>query len=104
MPLPRFIQDRRDHIASLCRQLHARRLELFGSATRADFDPARSDLDFLVSFDDLPPVAYHDAYFSLKEGLEAIFHRPVDLVVERAMRNPYLRRRVEAERQAVFAA
>ncbi|HMY98879.1 MAG TPA: hypothetical protein PLW24_14970 [Burkholderiaceae bacterium] len=69
MAAPRFITDRRDDIVALCCQHHARRLELFGSATRADFDAARRDLDFLVSYDELPPVAYYDASFSLKEGL-----------------------------------
>ncbi|WP_428985560.1 nucleotidyltransferase family protein [Sphaerotilus microaerophilus] len=68
MAVPRFITDGRDDIAAFCRRHHARRLELFGSATRSDFDPACSDLDFLVSFDELPPVAYYDAFFSLKEG------------------------------------
>jgi len=88
--------------AVLCHLRHDRRLELFGSATRSDFNPARSDHDFLVSFDELPPVDYYDAFFSLKEGLEAMFDRPVDLVVERAVRNPYLRQRVDAERQSVY--
>lgn len=104
MPVPRFITDRRDDIAALCRRHHAQRLELFGSATRSDFSPERSDLDFLVSFDELPPVEHYDAFFSLKEGLEAMFSRPVDLVVERTVRNPHLRQRVEAERQPVYAA
>lgn len=102
MAAPRFITDRRNDIVALCRRHHAR-LELFGSAPRADFHAARSDLDFLVSFDELPPVAYYDAFFSLKEGLEALFNRPVDLVVERAVRNPYLRQRVDAGRQSVYA-
>ena len=104
MTVPHFILDRSADIAALCRRHHARRLELFGSATRADFDPARSDLDFLVSFDELPPVATYDAFFSLKEGLEVMFDRPVDLVVERTVRNPYLRQRVDAERQPIYAA
>lgn len=63
-----------------------RRLDLFGSAVRADFSAERSDLDFLVSFDELPPVDAYDVYFSLKEGLEGLFSRSVDLVVERAIR------------------
>lgn len=102
MELPRFILDRQGDIAALCQRHHARRLDLFGSAVRGDFEPERSDLDFLVSFDELPPVDAYDAYFSLKEGLEAVFHRPVDLVVERAVSNPWFRARVETERQPVF--
>lgn len=87
MTLPRFMLDRSDDIAALCRRHHAQRLDLFGSATRTDFVLGHSDLDFLVSFDDLPLVAYHEAYFSLKEGLEKLFERSVDLVVERSIRS-----------------
>ncbi len=46
---------------------------------------------------------YSNAFFALKEGLEGLFQRPVDLVVERAIRNPFFRRRLEEERQAVYA-
>jgi predicted nucleotidyltransferase len=102
MPLPPFILDRRDDIAALCQRHHARKLDLFGSAVRADFEPGRSDLDFVVSFDELSPVEVYDAYFSLKEGLEGLFSRSVDLVVERAIRNPHFRARVATERQQVF--
>lgn len=102
MGLPRFILDRQGDIAALCQRHHARRLDLFGSAVRADFSAERSDLDFLVSFDELPPVDAYDAYFSLKEGLEGLFSRSVDLVVERAISNPHFRARVATERQPVF--
>ena len=102
MALPDFILARRDDIAALCRRHRAQRLDLFGSAVRGDFEPGRSDLDFLVSFDELPPVAAYDAYFSLKEGLEGLFHHPVDLVMERAVRNPHFRARLDSERQPVF--
>lgn len=103
MRLPPLVADKQDAVSELCRSLHVRRLDLFGSAARHDFDPAHSDLDFLVVFDDLPPVELADAFFALKEGLEKLFHRPVDLVVERAIRNPHFRARLEQERQAVHA-
>ena len=104
MAIPGFILDKRGDVAALCRRTHARRLDLFGSASRDDFRPDRSDLDFVVAFDLLPPADYSDAFFSLKEGLEALFDRPVDLLTERSLRNPYLRKRVDAERVAVYGA
>jgi predicted nucleotidyltransferase len=81
-----------------------RRLDAFGSAVRSDFDAAHSDLDFLVEFDDMPPLQYSNAFFELKEGLEALFSRPVDLVVEGSIRNPHFKSRVQAERRPVFHA
>lgn len=94
----------RDEIASLCVQARVRRLDAFGSVVRADFSPERSDVDFLVQFHQLPPSELADAYFSLKEGLEELLGRPVDLLTERSLRNPWLRQRVEAERVHVYAS
>lgn len=90
-------------VARLCRDSRARRLEVFGSATRDDFSSSTSDIDFLVEFDDLPPSQYADAYFSLKEGLEAIFNRNVDLVTTRNLENPYFRQRISEEARTVYA-
>lgn len=98
-----IIESKREALATLCRRYGVRRLELFGSVTTDAFDPARSDLDFLVEFDALPPVTLADAYFGLKDSLEALFGRPVDLVTESSLSNPYFRERVMAERQAVYA-
>jgi len=98
-----LIERYRDEVATLCRLTGAKRLDAFGSAVRADFNPASSDLDLLVEFDDLPPAKYADAYFSLKESLESLFGRPVDLVTESSLDNPYFRDRVYAERRPVYA-
>jgi predicted nucleotidyltransferase len=97
------IEQHRDEVVALCKRVGARRLDAFGSAVRADFDLATSDLDFLVEFDQRSPGRYADAYFALKESLEALFGRPVDLITEASLENPYFRERVQAERQAVYA-
>jgi len=97
------IQRHRAAVAALCRRHGARRLDLFGSATRDDFDAARSDLDFLVEFEDLEPERYAQAFFELKEGLERLFERSVDLVTENNLTNPYFRQRVGRERQNLYA-
>ena len=97
------IQRHRALIAVLCRRNGARRLDLFGSATRDDFDAQHSDLDFLVEFENLEPAQYAQAYFALKEGLERIFERRVDLVTENNLDNPYFRQRVQSERQNLYA-
>jgi hypothetical protein len=103
MHLPDFINQRREAVDALCARLHVRRLDLFGSAVQPDFDGQRSDLDFVVAFEDLPPAEYADAFFALKEGPEQLFGRPVDLVVEQAIRNPYFKARIDHERQPVHA-
>lgn len=98
------IDDLGDEIAALCRRHHVRRLDLFGSAARQDYDPTRSDVDLLVEFDATGPGLTLDGYFSLKEALEAMLGRPVDLVVAGAVRNPYLRMEIDRSRRRLHAA
>jgi len=52
-------------LRALCRRFHVRRLDLFGSAATGRFDPARSDLDFLIEFEPMPPGGSFKAYFGL---------------------------------------
>lgn len=91
-------------VRRICRRFHVRRLEVFGSAARGDFDPARSDVDFVVEFERDMPVKALDTYFGLKDALEALFGRPVDLVMSGAVENPYLRQSIEQSRETVYAA
>ena len=98
------IASRRAELQDLCRRFGVRRLDLFGSAARGDFDPARSDLDFLYEFEAKPPGGYADAFFELKEALELLFSRPVDLVAAAAIRNPYFRESVEQTRAPLYEA
>lgn len=89
-------------LAALCRRFHVRSLDVFGSAATERFDPARSDIDLLVDFENLPGSGYFDAYFGLRASLQALFGRPVDLVTEPSLENPYLRRQVESEKRRLF--
>jgi predicted nucleotidyltransferase len=94
----------RQELRELCRRFYVRRLDLFGSAARGDFDSERSDVDFVVEFDRSAPQHPFDAYFGLKEELEALLDRKVDLVELSAVRNPYLRASIEQSRENVYAA
>jgi predicted nucleotidyltransferase len=98
------IEQKREQLAEVCRQHRVRQLALFGSALRGDFDPGRSDLDFLVEFEPLPPGTFADTYFGLIEALECLFERPVDLVVESAIKNPYFRESVARNHTLLYAA
>ena len=99
------IASRREQLQALCRRFHVRRLDLFGSAARGDFDPETSDVDFLVEFDGRHPEALSfNTYFDFKEAFEALFGRPVDLVEPGAVRNPYLNASIHGSRERVFEA
>jgi len=91
-------------LVDICRRCCVERLEIFGSAATGDgFDPARSDLDVLVTFTKLAPVAYAEAYFALRNALETLSGRQVDLLTESSLKNPYLARRVATERKLLFS-
>jgi uncharacterized protein len=99
--LPAEIESRRADIARMCARLGVRRLELFGSGTRS---ASPRDLDFLADLGDRPPADYAAAYFALREALEKLFAKPVDLVTPPGLANPYFRQRVEQEKTLLYAA
>lgn len=91
------INELRPAISELCRRLGIRRLDVFGSATTDQFT-ADSDVDVLVQFERDPGDLFN-RYFDLKEGLEQIFGRPVDVVVEESLKNPYFKLAIEQMRK-----
>lgn len=100
-----LIQRHRDGIAELCRRFRIRRLEIFGSAARGeDFDPARSDVDFLVDFEPTQEPPSLGVFFDLQERLAKLLGRPVNLVMAGAIRNPFIRADIDRSREAVYAA
>ena len=99
------IENRRDEIAALCRRHHVTRLDVFGSAAKGGgFDPARSDVDFLVTFDRAAPGAMTlAAYLDFKAALETLLDRSIDLVEASAVENPYMRDSIDRTREPVYA-
>lgn len=91
-------------ISRLCRQFGVKRLDVFGSVVTEAFEPARSDIDFVVDFEEVGSQSLFSRYFGFKERLEALFGRPVDLVMTDAMRNPFFIESVNRTRRPVYAA
>ena len=99
------ISEKRADIAALCRQYGVKRLEVFGSAARGtDFDPARSDADFLVEFGPGCSTDLLGDYFRLKDELTGILGREVDLIEFGALRNPYVIEGINEDRELLYAA
>jgi predicted nucleotidyltransferase len=97
--LPAEIESHRAEIDRLCARFGVRRLELFGSAASGAFDPAHSDIDFLVEFDASRRIGALEQYFGFKEALEALFGRAVDLVEQGASQNRYFLESVNESRR-----
>ena len=99
-----LIEQRRSDLLGLCRKHDVRRLDMFGSAAREDFDPIRSDLDFVVEFNNFTIDNAFDRYFGLMVDLEDLFGRKIDLVSYPAIRNPYFKQVVDSTRVQLYAA
>lgn len=101
--LPPVIEDNLDQIRGLCVRHRVHSLILFGSAARDDFDNERSDIDFLYEFEaDAEPGL--SGYFDLKEALENLLNRKVDLVFAEGIRNPYLRKSIFESTVPIYVA
>jgi predicted nucleotidyltransferase len=98
------VEEKREQVAAICREHHVRRLALFGSALRDDFDASSSDLDFVVEFEPLATGAYANTYFGLIDALEQLFGRRIDLVEAGSVRNPYFLQEIEAHQEQLYAA
>lgn len=99
-----IIEQNRPAIASICQRRQVQRVELFGSAARGDFQPDRSDVDFLVEFlsYDSPTIA--DQWFGLQEDLEALLGQTVDLTSLRTAKNQYFLEVVNRNKVTLYAA
>jgi uncharacterized protein len=100
-----LLEERLPELERLCKLHGVRRLEVVGSAARElDFDPTRSDVDFLVEFEPGRLPASLAEFFGFREALEQAVGRAVDLVMLDAVRNPYLRASLERHRRLLYAA
>lgn len=90
-----------DEIKALCQKYKVRRLSVFGSLVKGGFNE-KSDIDLIVDFEPLSNKEYTDNYFDLMFALEDKFHRPVDLVEETEIRNPYFIKNIEAHKKLIY--
>jgi predicted nucleotidyltransferase len=100
-----ILQEKLSELERVCKLYDVRRLEVVGSAAReVDFDPTRSDIDFLVDFEPGLQPATLEQFFGLREALERALGRPVDLLMLDAVRNPYVKANLEGSRRLLYAA
>lgn len=97
------INEKKLELHDLCEKFDVKTMYLFGSATSSDFNNS-SDIDLLITFEELPFDRYTDNYFDLHEALEKLFSRKVDLLTERSLKNRFFIERVENTKQLVYAA
>jgi uncharacterized protein len=89
-------------LAELCRRHKLRELSLFGSVLRDDFGP-KSDIDILIELEPGQLMTI-ERYLAIRDELEALFGRSIDLVEKPLIRNPYRRREILSTREVLYAA
>jgi len=95
------IEQNIDAIKALCLKYKVKSLFAFGSVITDRFK-SDSDVDLIVDFKDVNLYDYADNYFNLKSSLENVFHREVDLLEDKAINNPYLRKSIDASKQLIY--
>jgi uncharacterized protein with HEPN domain/predicted nucleotidyltransferase len=94
----RVVEEKLPDLVRICQRCGIRRLELFGSAARDEFQPAASDLDFLVTFEESSSPNGFDSYLSALREFEDLFGRKVDMVEADAVTNPFLLEAIQQDR------
>jgi predicted nucleotidyltransferase len=96
-----IIDQNIDLVKDLCTKHKVSRLFVFGSVLTKKFKK-NSDIDLLVDFQDVGLYEYADNYFDLKESLENLFNHNVDLLEDKAIKNPYLRQSIDNSKRLIY--
>lgn len=97
----KLIQKNRDEIINLCKKHHVKELHAFGSVLTTSFSK-ESDVDFLVRFGNVNRLDYFDNYMDLKEALENLLKKTVDLVEVQTLKNPILIRSINRNKSIIY--
>ena len=96
-----IVENKMERIKDLCYRHKVSRLFLFGSILSDKFKK-NSDIDFLVDFSEVDIYDYADNYFSLKKSLEKLLKRQIDLLENKAIKNPYLRQSIDSSKKIIY--
>lgn len=96
-----LVESNKEKIRNLCQMHKVKELFVFGSAVKNTFTK-ESDVDLVVDFDGVDLVEYADNYFNLKFALESLFNRRVDLLEANGIRNPFLKKQIDSEKQLIY--
>jgi predicted nucleotidyltransferase len=95
------IETHTKDITTLCKTHKVKSLYAFGSILTKDFN-SESDIDLIVEFQPFDVLDYADNYYDLKFSLENILKRPIDLLEEKAIKNPYFRQTINQNKQLIY--
>ncbi|MDP5140039.1 MAG: nucleotidyltransferase domain-containing protein [Spirosomaceae bacterium] len=102
MNLPQIITKYFNELSALCERYGVKRLYIFGSLAKGNFNPVTSDIDFYVELEEMLPLQRGENLISLWEALENLFDRKVDLVTDQPIRNTFLKSSIDSTKQLIY--
>jgi len=96
-----IVEQHIEQVKKLCQSHHVDKLYLFGSLLSGK-SKGSSDIDLLVRFGNVDLYLYFDNYIGLKDSLESLFKKPVDLVEEQTIKNPVLKSSIERNKKLIY--
>ena len=96
-----LIERNIEKLKKLCDKYNVSKLYVFGSVISGKFKKD-SDIDFLVTFDKIELSEYADNYFDFKFSLEDLFNRKIDLLEEKAIKNPFLKQSIDTSKELIY--
>jgi len=100
--MQKILKTKINDIQNICKNLKVKRLYVFGSASKGNFNK-NSDIDFLLSFTDSISVEeYTDNYFALHYKLRELFNRKIDIITERTLSNPYFIESIDESKELIY--
>jgi uncharacterized protein len=97
-----LLDNYKNILNDLCQQNKVRTLYVFGSVLTDNFNE-NSDIDLIVDIESDDPLNYADYYFNLKFALQDLLKRPIDLLENKAIKNPFLRQNIDNSKRLVYA-
>jgi predicted nucleotidyltransferase len=99
--MQRVIADNIDKIKALCVKYNVKSLFAFGSVCTDEFHD-NSDIDLLIAFHSMDYGDYADSYFALADKFEELFKRPVDLITDKSLSNPYFIKSIDQTKTRIY--
>ncbi len=102
MKLPREIESKIEKLNTLCVKYKVKKLFVFGSIVKGNFNAETSDVDLIVEVENLPPEQKGEIIMKLWTELELLFSRKVDLITNMNLKNPYLKKDIENSKVLLY--
>ncbi len=102
MKIKECIQEKLAEFTTICRLYNVKSLYAFGSSTTDIFDEKSSDIDLLIEIDENDPLEHGEKLLAIWDKLEEFFHRKVNLLTMSSIKNPILRKNLDATKILIY--